>query len=160
MTPTDRVPSTVSSSSSVSSDGASLLGPSSVGLVSRASVSSEFSFYSDVDSPAGLPPSGPPNPVPRWGLAWEGPFLLELPHSGVGGLGRGCAFRRTTYRSSDCAKPSGNMGCRCTIPDFWNGLALRSRLDYWIKVLVLGCTRYPVNRPLTLPANFTGTCVS
>ena len=52
-----------------------------------------------------------------------------------------------------------SMGCRCTNPGFWNGSALRSRLVCWIRVLVLGGTR-PVNRPLTLPANFTGTCAS
>ena len=33
-------------------------------------------------------------------------------------------------------------------------------LDCWINVLVLGCTCCPVNRPLTLPANFTRTCFS
>ena len=52
--------------------------------------------------------------------------------------------------------PPGSMGCRCTTPAFWNGSVLRSRLDYWIKVLVLGCTRCPVSRPLTLPANNFG----
>ena len=40
------------------------------------------------------------NPVPHWRLAREGPFLSVLPHPDVGGLGRGCAFRSTTYRSS------------------------------------------------------------
>ena len=95
---------------------------------------------------------------PRWRLARECPFLSELPHSGVGSFGRGCAFRRTTYRSSD-SKPSGEYGLPLHHPGFWNGSELRSQLDYWIKVLVLGCTRCPVNRPLTLPANFTGTYV-
>ena len=56
--------------------------------------------------------------------------------------------------------PPGSMGCRCTTFGFWNGTALRSWLAYWIQVLVLGCTCCPVSRPLTLPANFTGKCVS
>ena len=34
---------------------------------------------------------------PRWRLAREGPFLPEIPPSGVAGFGHACAFRCTTY---------------------------------------------------------------
>ena len=44
-------------------------------------MSSDFSFYSAVESPTGLPQAGSGTPVPRWRLAREGPFLSELPHS-------------------------------------------------------------------------------
>ena len=51
-----------------------------------------------------------------------------------------------------------SMGCHCTTPGFWSGSAFRSRLVCWIRVLVRGCTRCPVSRPLTRPANFTEMC--
>ena len=78
--------------------------------MTRVSVSSDFSFYSAVDSPTGLPRAESVTPVPRWHLALEGPFLSELPRSDVGALGRGCAFRNTTHKSSDFAQSSGKYG--------------------------------------------------
>ena len=66
-------------------------------------------------------------------------FLIRV----LAGFGRGCAFRNTIHTGSQTSlNPPGSMGCRCTTPGFWNGSALRRRLDYWIKVLVLGCTRW------------------
>ena len=122
-----------SSSSSVASDDsdgdagllASLLGPSSIGSVSRASMSSDFSFYRAVDSPPGLPQAGPHNPVARWRLAREGPFLSELPHSGIGGFGRGCAFRNITF-----AQPPEKYGLLLHHPWFleWIGAPESARL--------------------------------
>ena len=80
----------MSSSSSVASDDSdgdegllsALLGPPSFGSAKR---------------------TGSPRPVPRWRLAREGPFLSEIPPSGIAGFGHGCAFRNTTYRPSDYA---------------------------------------------------------
>ena len=82
----------------------------SSGSAPRTSELSEFSFYSVVDSQAGLAQNKSPKPVPRWRLAREGPFLSEIPTSSVTRFGQGCAFRSTTYRSSDHAQPSGKYG--------------------------------------------------
>ena len=113
--------------------------------------SSDFSFHSAVDSPTGLPQAGSQTPVPRWCFAREGPFMSELPQaSRVSAVDVPSAIQPTGPQTS--LNPPGSMGCRCTTPDFWNGSALRSRLDYWIKVLVLGCTRDQ--------AIDTGTCAS
>ena len=51
-----------------------------------------------------------PGLVPRWRLAREGPFLVERSSSSLHCFGAGCAFRNTTYRSSDYASPSGEFG--------------------------------------------------
>ena len=168
LSPIDRIPSEysmgcVSSSSSVASDDsygdagllASLLG-CSIGSVSRTSVSSEFSFYSAVDSPTGLPQAGPQHLVPRWRLAWEGPFGQRFLNRTSGTLAVDMLSATLHTGPQTLPYPPGSMGCHCTTLDFWNGSTLRSRLNYWIKGLVLGCTRCPVHR-LT---NFTGMCVS
>ena len=47
--------------------------------------------------------------VPRWWLAREGLFLAERSPESIRSLGAGCAFRNTTYRSSDYAAPSGEF---------------------------------------------------
>ena len=91
----------MSSSSSVSSDDSdwdagllsALLGPPSFGSAQRTCESSDLSFYSAVDSSAGLTQTGSPKPVPRWRLAREGPLLSEILPSGIAGFGHGCAFR-------------------------------------------------------------------
>ena len=91
--------------------------------MSQASGASDLSFYSAVDSPAGLPQAWSRTPVPRLCLAQEGPFLSELPQSEVRGFGRGCAFRNTTYRPSDFAQPSEEYGLLLHHPQFleWIG---------------------------------------
>ena len=55
-----------------------------------------------------------PGLVPRWRLAWEGPFLAERSSSLLRCFGAGCAFRNMTYHPSDYA-PS--LAFPCTIPD-------------------------------------------
>ena len=49
-------------------------------------------------------------PVARWRLAREGPFLAERSPESIRSLGVGCAFRNTSYRSSDYDAPSGEFG--------------------------------------------------
>ena len=50
-------------------------------------------------------------PVTRWWrLAREGPFLEERSPEYIRSLGPGCAFRNTTYRSSEYAVPVGDYG--------------------------------------------------
>ena len=61
---------------------------------------------------------GSPNPVPRWRLAWEGPFLSDILPSDVAGFGHGCVFRSTTHRSSDYAQPCGKYGLPLHHPRF------------------------------------------
>ena len=57
-------------------------------------------------------------PVPRWWLAWEGPFLEEHSPESIRSLGPGCAFRNTTYRASDYAAPVGDYGIPLNHPRF------------------------------------------
>ena len=63
-------------------------------------------------------------PVPRWRLAREGPFLAERSPDSIRSLGAGCAFRNTTYRSSDYTAPSGEFGLPMHHPRFleWIGV--------------------------------------
>ena len=63
-------------------------------------------------------------PVPRWRLAREGPFLKERSPESIRSLGRGCAFRTTTYRASDYAAPVGDYGFHLHHPRFveWIGV--------------------------------------
>ena len=50
--------------------------------------------------------------VPRWRLAREGPFTNERSHASLRVLGKGCAFRHTTYSVEDHAPPEGGRaGC-------------------------------------------------
>ena len=108
----------LSSSSSVlldDSDGdvgllMSSLGLSSFGSMSRESVSSDFSFYSAIGSPTGLPQAESGTPVPRGVLAWKGPFQSELPNSDIGAFGRGCAFSQYNPQV---------FGFRSTIREIW-----------------------------------------
>ena len=62
--------------------------------------------------------------VPRWRLAREGPFLEERSAESIISLGPGCAFRNTTYRVSDYAKPAGEYGLLLNHPRFveWIGV--------------------------------------
>ena len=108
----------------------SLLSFPSVGSTTRASVSSDFSFYSAVDSPTGLSRAESVTPVPWWHLTREAPFLSELPRSDVGAFGRGCALRNTTHKSSDFAQPSGKYGMPLHHPRFleWIGAPESGRL--------------------------------
>ena len=59
-----------------------------------------------------------------------GPFLSEIPPSGVAGFGHGCAFRNTTYWPSDYAQPSGKYGLPLHHPWFleWIGAPKSARL--------------------------------
>ena len=63
-------------------------------------------------------------PVPRWRLAWEGPFLEERSPESIRSLGPGCAFRNTTYRTPDYAAPVGDYGLPLHHPRFveWIGV--------------------------------------
>ena len=63
-------------------------------------------------------------PVPQWRLAWEGPFLVERSPELIRSLGAGCAFRNTSYRSSDYDAPSGEFGLPVHHPQFleWIGV--------------------------------------
>ena len=47
--------------------------------------------------------------VPRWRLAREGPFTNERAHASLRVLGKGCAFRHTTYSVEDHAPPEGGL---------------------------------------------------
>ena len=62
--------------------------------------------------------------VPRWGLAWEGPFLMERSPESIHSMGAGCAFRHTTYHASDYASPVGDYGIPLHHPRFikWIGV--------------------------------------
>ena len=48
--------------------------------------------------------------VPRWRLAREGPFSNERSQASLRVLGKGCAFRHTTYKVEDHARPEGGLG--------------------------------------------------
>ena len=52
-------------------------------------------------------------PAPRWRLAREGPFLAKRSPESIRSLGAGCAFRNTSYRSSDYDAPSGGVWTAC-----------------------------------------------
>ena len=62
--------------------------------------------------------------VPRWRLAREGPFLEERSPESIRSLGPGCAFRNTTFRTSDYAEPVGDYGFPLHHPRFveWIGV--------------------------------------
>ena len=48
--------------------------------------------------------------VPRWRLAREGLFTNERSQASLRVLGKGCAFRHTTYSVEDHAPPEGGLG--------------------------------------------------
>ena len=108
----------ISSSSSVLSDESdgdagllsALQGPPSFRLAQHKAGSPELSSSSAMDVPANRIQIGSPSPVPRWRLAQEGLFLSEISPSDATGFGHGCAFRSTSYRSSDYAQYSGKYG--------------------------------------------------
>ena len=56
--------------------------------------------------------------VPRWRLAREGPFTNERSQASLQVLGRGCAFRHTTYSVEDHAPPEGGLGVPLNHPRF------------------------------------------
>ena len=81
-------------------------------------------------------------PVPRWRLAREGPFLAERSPDSIRSLGAGCAFRNTTYRSSDYTAPSGEFGLPMHHPRFleWIGVPQSASLlemgaGRWLDIL-------------------------
>ena len=81
-------------------------------------------------------------PVPRWRLAWEGPFMAERSPELIRSLVAGCAFRNTTYRCSDYDTPSGEFGLPVHHPRFleWIGVAqsaclLEMGAGRWVDVL-------------------------
>ena len=80
-----------------------LLGAPSVRLAQHKMGSPELYSFGAMDVPANRIQIGSPKPVPHWRLAWEGPFLSEILPSDAAGFGHGCAFRSTTYQSSDHA---------------------------------------------------------
>ena len=61
--------------------------------------------------------------VPRWRLAREGPFTNERSQASLRVLGKGCAFRHTTYSAEDHASPEGGLGVPLNHPRFleWLG---------------------------------------
>ena len=61
--------------------------------------------------------------VPRWRLAREGPFPNERSQASLRVLGKGCAFRHTTYKWEDHARPEGGLGVPLNHPRFleWLG---------------------------------------
>ena len=61
--------------------------------------------------------------VPRWRLAREGPFPNERSQASLRVLGKGCAFRHTTYNVEDHAPPEGGLGVPLNHPRFleWIG---------------------------------------
>ena len=61
--------------------------------------------------------------VPRWRLAREGPFTNERSQASLRVLGKGCAFRHTTYSVEDHALPEGGIGVPLNHPRFleWIG---------------------------------------
>ena len=63
------------------------------------------------------------NTVPRWRLAREGPFPNERSQASLRVLGKGCAFRHTTYKWEDHARPEGGLGVPLNHPRFleWLG---------------------------------------
>ena len=63
------------------------------------------------------------NTVPRWRLAREGPFPNEHSQASLRVLGKGCAFRHTTYKWEDHARPDGGLGVPLNHPRFleWLG---------------------------------------
>ena len=63
------------------------------------------------------------NTVPRWRLAREGPFPNERSKASLRVLGKGCAFRYTTYKWEDHARPEGGLGVPLNHPRFleWLG---------------------------------------
>ena len=63
------------------------------------------------------------NTVPRWRLAREGPFPKERSQASLRVLGKGCAFRHTTYKWEDHARPEGGLGVPLNHPRFleWLG---------------------------------------
>ena len=56
--------------------------------------------------------------VPRWRLAREGPFTNERSQASLRVLGKGCAFRHTTYSVEDHAPPEGGLGVPLDHPRF------------------------------------------
>ena len=62
-------------------------------------------------------------PVPRWRLACEGPFPNERSQASLRVLGKGCAFRHTTYDWEDHTRPKGGLGVPLNHPRFleWLG---------------------------------------
>ena len=61
--------------------------------------------------------------TPRWRLAREGPFMNERSKASLWVLGKGCAFRHTTYSVEDHAPPQGGLGVPLNHPRFleWVG---------------------------------------
>ena len=61
--------------------------------------------------------------VPRWCLTREGPFTNERSQASLRVLGKGCAFRHTTYSVEDHAPPEGGLGVPFNHPRFleWIG---------------------------------------
>ena len=60
--------------------------------------------------------------VPRWRLAREGPFTNERSQASLQVLGKGCAFRYTTYSVEDHAPPEGGLGVPLNHPRFLESL--------------------------------------
>ena len=61
--------------------------------------------------------------VPQWRLAREGPFPNERSQASLRVLGKGCAFRHTTYSAEDHARLEGGLGVPLNHPRFLEWLA-------------------------------------
>ena len=69
--------------------------------------------------------SGDRGTIPRWRLAREGPFPNERSRASLRVLGKGCAFRHTTYSVEDHAIPEGGLGVPLNHPRFLEWLVVR-----------------------------------
>ena len=67
--------------------------------------------------------SGDCEAIPRWRLAREGPFPNVRSRASLRVLGKGCAFRHTTYSAEHHAIPEGGLGVPLNHPRFleWLG---------------------------------------
>ena len=90
------------------------------------------------------------NTVPRWRLAREGPFPNERSQASLRVLGKGCAFRHTTYKWEDHARPEGGLGVPLNHPRFLE----------WLGAPDTGATRYPETKLWQRQCSYTETHVS
>ena len=90
---------------------ASLLNWSPSRLMTHDSVTSNSTFYSVMDSPAGPTLVRRTVPITNKYLNREGPFVAQIPHTRIRDCSSRCTFRCTTYRDSDFTHPSGSTVC-------------------------------------------------
>ena len=99
-------------------------------------------------------------PVPQWRLAREGPFLPQRSPESNRSLGAGCAFRNTSYRSSDYDMPSGEFGLPVHHPGSLSGSEFHGLPAFWRWAPVGGWIICHMMRPLLPPYNCNEMLVS